>query len=77
MKAGDLVRVKSTSTSDGPTVVELYRSGDPCLVLEIAERFKPPGTIGVHLPGPWVKLVTIDGAKDLTLRFERLEVIET
>ena len=75
MKVGDLVRVKSTSTSDGPTVVGLYHSGDPCLVTEIAEPMKPLS--GIPVRGPWVKLVTIDGAKDLTLRLERLEVIET
>ena len=75
MKVGDLVRVKSTSTSDGPTVVELYHSGDPCLVTEIAEPMKPLS--GIPVRGPWVKLVTIDGGKELTLRFGRLEVIET
>ena len=75
MKAGDLVRVKSTSTSDGPTVRGLYHSGDPCLVTEIAEPMKPLS--GVPVRGPWVKLVTIDGAKELTLRLGRLEVIET
>ena len=32
---------------------------------------------GVPVRGPWVKLVTIDGAKELTLRLGRLEVIET
>lgn len=75
MKVGDLVRVKSTSTSDGPTVVDLYRSGDPCLVTGIAEVWKPLN--GIPVRGPWVKLVTIDGGKELTLRFGRLEVIET
>ena len=75
MKVGDLVRVKSTSTGDGPTAVGLYRSGDPCLVTEIAEPMKPLS--GIPVRGPWVKLVTIDGAKELTLRLGRLEVIET
>ena len=76
MKVGDLVRVNSTSTGDVPAVADLYRSGDPCLVTAIAEPMKPLSP-GIPVRTPWVKLVTIDGAKELTLRLGRLEVIET
>ena len=75
MKVGDLVRVKSTSTSDGPTVVGLYHSGDPCLVTHIGKTVSLHPTIPPQTP--WVKLVTVDGAKEFTLRLGRLEVIET
>mgnify|MGYP001286091386 CR=1 FL=1 len=58
------------------------RNGEFCgwwspatLVTEIAEPMKPLS--GIPVRGPWVKLVTIDGGKELTLRFGRLEVIET
>ena len=75
MKVGDLVRVSKVHISDLDVVVGLYHSGDPCLITEIAEPMKPLS--GIPVRGPWVKLVTIDGGKDLTLRLERLEVIET
>ena len=75
MKVGDLVRVRSTATGDVPTVVDLYRTGDPCLVSEIAEPMKPLS--GIPVRGPWAKIVTIEGGKELTVRLGRLEVIET
>ena len=75
MKAGDLVRVRNTSTGDVPAVVELYRTGDPCLVLEVAENFKPLS--GTHLDGPWVSISAPSLGKELTVRFAKLEVIET
>ena len=75
MKVGDLVRVRCTATGDVPAVVDLYRTGDPCLVSEIKEPMKPLS--GISLTGPWVKIVTIGGGKELTIRFEKLEVIDT
>ena len=75
MKVGDLVRVRNTSTGDLPDVCLLYQTGDPCLVTEIAEPMKPLS--GIPVRGPWVKIVTIDGGKELTVRFGKLKVIET
>ena len=75
MKVGDLVRVRNTSTGDVPAVVELYRTGDPCLVLEIADEFKPLS--GVHIEGAWVSISAPALGRKLTVRFAKLEVIET
>lgn len=75
MKVGDLVRVRGTSIAQ-PDVEELWRTGDPCLVAEIAHPFLPT-PYGIPVRGPWVKIVTIQGGKELTVRFGILEVIET
>jgi hypothetical protein len=37
MKVGDLTYVNSTSTGDNPWVVELYRTRDPVLLVEIRD----------------------------------------
>lgn len=64
MKVGDLVYVSGTSTGDSPWVVNLYRTRDPVLVLELG------GT-----NHEWAKI--LDGGQEKYLRPNQVKVIET
>jgi len=62
MKAGNLVRIKSTSTGDRWWAVKLYRERTPVLLVRLAPRDK------------WATILDTDG-KQKTLRRGVLEVV--
>lgn len=64
MKVGNLVYVSGTATGDSPWVVELYRSRDPVLVLELGGENHE-----------WAKV--FDKGREKYLRPSQLTVIET
>ena len=74
MKPGDLAYVKNTATGDTPQVVNLWRTKDPVLVLEIKDPLTPlHGSFAVN--SPWVAV--LHGGEEIHLRLSKLKKIET